>query len=103
MDFKQLSENLMLEEDEYRELVVLFIDTGTEEIQRLESAIMAGDEKAVKRCAHSLAGASGNLGISEIHALAKDIENNTEQYAKDDLNAKIRKIEMLIANIKNQL
>jgi histidine phosphotransfer protein HptB len=103
MDFKKLGENLMLEEDEYKELVALFIDTGSADVEQLTSAIIAGDEKNIKRYSHSLAGAAGNLGIAEIHTLGKDIEVNAAQYSKDLLMERVKKIEVIIVDVKSKL
>jgi histidine phosphotransfer protein HptB len=103
MDYKKMGENLMLEEDEFKELLVLFVETGTADVERLESAVMAGDEKAIKRFSHSLAGAAGNLGIMQIHAAAKDIEVNVAQYSRERLLELVRKIAALLKEIESQL
>jgi len=74
MDFKQLGENLGLEEDEYRELVDLFLETGRADFDVLCQAIATGDKTVIVSRAHTIAGAAGNLGFQELHQLAKQIE-----------------------------
>jgi HPt (histidine-containing phosphotransfer) domain-containing protein len=74
MNFKELGDKIGLEEDEYRELVQLFLDTGTADYNRLKTAFDAGDAQQVARSAHTINGASGNLGILNVHEVAKRIE-----------------------------
>jgi HPt (histidine-containing phosphotransfer) domain-containing protein len=74
MNFKELGENIGLEEDEYRELVELFLDTGLADVDQLTSAMDADDAQQVARSAHTINGASGNLGIMNVHEVAKRIE-----------------------------
>lgn len=76
MNFKKLAENLGLEEDEYRELVELFLDTGRADFQKIVSSLANRDADQVMRSAHTIKGAAGNLGFTEISDLAKLIEEN---------------------------
>lgn len=73
MNFKELSKNLGLEEQEYIELFELFVETGMEDLNELWVAIdMSSAEKAA-RIAHSLKGAALNLGLNEFRELAETI------------------------------
>ena len=85
MNFKDLGANLGLEEDEYRELVELFMTTGAADFQDLAAALAAGDADAVMRKAHSIKGASGNLGLSDLYQTAGLIEKKAESGQLDDI------------------
>lgn len=74
MNFKELGENLGLDEDEYRELVELFVDSGSAEFKRLKEAVSANDADQIMRSAHTIKGAAGNLGLMDVHEEAKKIE-----------------------------
>ena len=74
MNFKALAEKIGLEEDESRELVELFIETGMADHDRLKTAFEAGDDQQVARIAHTIQGAAGNMGIMNVHEVAKRIE-----------------------------
>ncbi len=74
MDIKALADNLGLEEDEYLELADLLVETGMVDLSRMESAFKAGDCDDAAKAAHSLKGASGNLGIMDLYELAKTVE-----------------------------
>jgi HPt (histidine-containing phosphotransfer) domain-containing protein len=74
MNFKELADKIGLDEEDYRELVELFLDTGKADYDQLKSAFAASDDEQVARSAHTISGASGNLGLMNIHELAKRIE-----------------------------
>ena len=74
MNIRELAENLGLEEDEYLELLELFIDTGMVDIEKLRSAVKEGNAEKAAQAAHSIKGASGNLGLMEIYDVARKSE-----------------------------
>ncbi|PXF59548.1 MAG: hypothetical protein C4B58_02980 [Deltaproteobacteria bacterium] len=74
MNFKESAENLGLEEDEYLELIDLFVEVGKTDLDKLQSGIDDENAEEVAKAAHSLKGASGNLGLMEFFQIAKKIE-----------------------------
>ena len=74
MNFRELANNLGLEEDEYMELIELFIKTGRSDLDKLRSAIEEGNGEEAANASHSLKGAAGSLGLMEISEIAKEIE-----------------------------
>lgn len=74
MNFKELADNLGLEEEEYRELIDLFISSSADDVQKIADGISAGDAEQISRAAHTVKGASANLGLVDISAAAKVIE-----------------------------
>ena len=74
MDIRQLAENLGLEEEEYLELIGLFIETGVSDLNKLQAAIKEGSAEKAGNAAHSLKGAAMNLGLTELSEIAKEIE-----------------------------
>ena len=85
MNFKALGENLGLEEDEYRELIELFVDTGTDDYQRMRAALAAADFDQMSRIAHTIKGAAGNLGLSDIQGVAGALERGAEAQNPDGM------------------
>lgn len=81
MEFEKLAGRLGLEVDEFLELAELFLETGNKGLIGLKEALSNNDIQEVVEKAHSLKGASGNLGFSEIYEKAKQVENN----ARDDI------------------
>ena len=85
MNIKELAENLGLEEDEYLEILELFIDIGMADIEKLSSAIEAGNAEEAAHAAHSLKGASGNLGLMDIYDVALKSEEEARNNSLDGL------------------
>lgn len=85
MNIKELAENLGLEEDEYLEILELFLDTGMVDIDKLRSAIEEGNAEEAAQAAHSLKGASGSLGLMEIYDLAMKSEEEARNNSLDGL------------------
>jgi HPt (histidine-containing phosphotransfer) domain-containing protein len=73
MNFGELSSNLGLEEEEYKDLFELFIETSMEDLNKLWFAIDIASTEKVVRIAHSLKGASLNLGLNEFEEIANAI------------------------------
>jgi len=79
MNIGELAENIGLEEDEYLELVELFVETGMTDMDKLQSAIDAGNAEEVARASHSLKGASSNLGFMEFSKVAREINDEARE------------------------
>ncbi|MCK4793798.1 MAG: Hpt domain-containing protein [Desulfobacteraceae bacterium] len=73
MNFRKLSKNLGLEEEEYIELFELFVETSMEDLNKLWFAIDIASTEKVVSIAHSLKGASLNLGLNEFQEIAEAI------------------------------
>ena len=78
MNLKALAENLELEEDEYLELVYLFLNTSSSDLNKLQAAIEKGNAQNVAGLAHSVKGAAVTLGLTEIFEYAKKLETNAQ-------------------------
>ena len=74
MNLRELAENLGLEQEEYLELIGLFIETGISDLDKLRSATEEGSAEKAASAAHSLKGAAGSLGLMELYEAAKRIE-----------------------------
>jgi histidine phosphotransfer protein HptB len=96
MDFKKLSEKIGLEEDEYFELLELFLEISTSDIIRLENAVGTENADEAEKVAHSLKGASSSLGLTEIAEIAGLIENSAREKSIHDGTT-------LVANIKEKI
>jgi HPt (histidine-containing phosphotransfer) domain-containing protein len=77
MNFRELAENLGIEEELYLELIELFIQTGTSDLDKVRSAVEEGNAEKAANAAHSIKGAASNLGLMEVYEVAKKIEKQT--------------------------
>ncbi|MGD8701267.1 MAG: Hpt domain-containing protein [Desulfosarcina sp.] len=99
MNLKALAEKIGLEEDEYRELAELFLETGRVDFEQMETALDAADADEVSRRAHTLRGASGNLGIMAVHEVAKRIEMAAIDNRLDDAAADAKALKGLLDKV----
>ena len=74
MDLKDLAERLGLAENEYMDLVRLFIDTSAAELENLNTAILNRSEADAMAVAHSLKGAALNMKLMEFSETAMAME-----------------------------
>jgi histidine phosphotransfer protein HptB len=92
MNIKELSENLGLEEDEYMEMLDLFITSGGADISRIEQALKEANARLVHEAAHSLKGSAGSLCIDTIFELALAIDDKSRQGILDGLDELAQKL-----------
>ena len=102
MNFTELGEKLGLDEDEFFEIVDLYLNTSAADFAKLRDAIDQNDAEKVTAVAHSLKGSSGNLGFMEAYDAAKEIEEwgrrgslEGIQQSVQLLNAKLSEIEKI--------
>ncbi|GAB6095806.1 hypothetical protein JCM14469_20590 [Desulfatiferula olefinivorans] len=103
MNLKALGESLGLDEDEFIEIVELFLETAEEDVHKLEGALASGNCEAAADAAHSLKGAAGNLGFMEISTLSAGLENQARNHHMDDLPSAIPTLGALLADIRSLL
>jgi len=103
MNFKELGEELGLEEDEYRELIELFMETAQADLNQLKIALDAGDAETVSRRAHTMCGSAGNLRLMEMHETAKRIELAADDGRLDNLSDDLNALEAGFGKIAQSL
>ena len=86
MDLKAVGERLGLEEDEFLEIVEIFIDTADEDIRKLEAANITKNCEAVSEAAHSLKGSAGNLGFMELSEISGKVESGARNNSIEGLS-----------------
>lgn len=75
MELSKLAENLGLEQEEFNEIFEIYMESTTNDLGELIAAINSGDAEKAHEKAHSIKGASGNLGLDELFELAKQIDD----------------------------
>ncbi|MDY6970838.1 MAG: Hpt domain-containing protein, partial [Thermodesulfobacteriota bacterium] len=75
MEIAKLAEDLGLGIDDISELLELYVQTTSCNLEELRAGLNAKDADEVHKKAHSIKGASGNLGLHELYRLAKEIDD----------------------------
>ena len=79
MDCRAMAQSLGLEKDEFLEVLTLFFEVSSSDLQNLESGLEKEDPKLVSDAAHSIKGAAMNLGLTDISDIAKGVEMNARE------------------------
>jgi len=72
--------------------VSLFVEDTTAQMANLDAAVARGDAAAAQRLAHSLKGASSNVGADAMATLCGQIEDRARAGALADLPAAVRRL-----------
>jgi HPt (histidine-containing phosphotransfer) domain-containing protein len=75
-DLNEVIEQTGLEVDEYLEIYELYQESFAELMQDLEKSLADRNDEAVMHAAHTLKGASANIGFIHIADLAKSIQDD---------------------------
>ena len=76
----------------YDELVSTFILGGREALREMQQAVERGDKETLGRQAHRLKGASANLHLQELAAIAALVESNARQQADTDCSRDVARM-----------
>jgi HPt (histidine-containing phosphotransfer) domain-containing protein len=60
------------------ELIDMFVDDALPRVERVRTSLASGDHATAQTAAHSLRGSAGNIGATEVAALAREIEHDLE-------------------------
>ena len=99
MDFKALAGNLGLEEEEYMELIELFVDRSMSDLKKLEAAIKSKNADEAADAAHSMKGAAGNLGIMDFYESAAKIEMEAREGSLEGFSGLIQALRESLEDI----
>ena len=100
MDFKKLAENIGLDEEDFLEIVDLFLETTPSDLSKLESAADDGHFQEVAERAHSIKGACISLGFQEMYAMARDIEMNARKDVLEGAKETVQSLKEQFAQIE---
>ena len=79
MNVDTLAEELGLENDELLEIAELYVESCASDFHKIQSAINENNPALIAEAAHSIKGASGNLGFTKAHQAAAQMENQARR------------------------
>ncbi len=100
MDFKEIGESIGLEEDEYIEMLELFVESGGEDLQKLEAAIKEADAEKAHEASHSIKGSCGSLMLDTIYEIAKSMDDILRTGKVDNVEEMLTKLRSEYETIK---
>ncbi|MBF0468330.1 MAG: Hpt domain-containing protein [Desulfamplus sp.] len=99
MDFKDLASNIGIDEEDFIELLEMLVDVSMTDLETFETEIAAGNYNNAAMSAHSIKGASGNLGLTDISKAAADLEKAAKNSDQSPMPERIA----FLKNALNQL
>jgi len=94
--------------DLYRSLMGMFIETGLAFREKISAALAGGDPKAAEREAHSIKGASANLGMGQLAEQAGVLEAMLKEAPNDPDTAEVfdrvdKEIQAMVSALQSAL
>jgi HPt (histidine-containing phosphotransfer) domain-containing protein len=103
IDFRKRAEGLGLGYHEFLDMLDLFVSTGRHDLAKLREALETEHFPGVAAAAHSLTGASSNLGFTEIAEVAKGVELNAREEMLGSAGAAVGLIDEKLREIADDL
>jgi two-component system, sensor histidine kinase and response regulator len=106
-DLSRIMETVSGDEDFFREIIGMFIESGSDYIAKIKEGITGNDAGILEREAHSLKGAVGNFGAKEAYEAAYRLEvlgkEGKMATAAEELSNLERALNELISEMKSVL
>ncbi len=93
MDFKHLASNIGIDEEDYMELVELFITTTLSDLEKIKQGFLENCPEDAAAAAHSIKGAAGNMGFEYMFTLAQTMEVAAKSGSLEKFDTYIRDLE----------
>ena len=85
------------------EILQTFFESTSESLGQLEEAIAENNYDEIARIAHFIKGASSNLGMISIAAIANDLQQVGENQKEENMQEMFKKMQSLFSQIQNSL
>ena len=103
IDFDRLNEVSDGDVEFQQELLEIFIEDVTEKLQGLQQAFQDGDRSGIARYAHTIKGASANLGITSMQAIALKLEHQARNDQLEDPQQQLTQIYQILDRLKESI
>ncbi|SRR6056297_2600209 len=103
MNIKQLAENYGLAPEEVLGILEVFMDTTRNDLEKINQALGRQDAGAASDAAHSIKGAAGNLGFSEMSETAKTVEYNAKDGRLDEVTTGFSTLKQQLSQIEAEI
>jgi HPt (histidine-containing phosphotransfer) domain-containing protein len=93
MDYKHLADQLDINEEEFSELVALFVTITRADLKKIRQGVSNDNSSRAAAAAHSIKGAAANLGFTYMADLAEKLEVLANAGSLDNFDAYIMDLE----------
>ena len=99
MDFKYLASRIGIDDEDFMELVELFITTTLSDLDKIKQGMAANHPEDVGAAAHSIKGAAENMGFESMSELAKKMEFQAKAGSLENFDAYILDLETQVKEL----
>ena len=92
MTLSEISAMFGIEEEDCIDLVTLLLTTSKSDLEQIKNAVKNDDMEQIEAGAHSIKGASGNLGFNELAQVTTKAEQNAKDGVKSGWDEIIQEI-----------
>ena len=103
IDFERFNEVSDGDVEFQQELLEMFIEDVTEKLQGLQQAFQDGDLSEIARYAHTIKGASANLGITSMQAIALKLEHQAREDQLEEPQQQLTQINQILDRLKESI
>ena len=93
MDFKYFAAKIGIDEEDFIELVELFVTTTVSDLAKIKQGVLVNHTQDAAAAAHSIKGAAGNMGFENMSALAQKMEFQAKAGSLENFDAYILDLE----------
>nr|WP_319392465.1 Hpt domain-containing protein [uncultured Desulfobacter sp.] len=103
MDFRNIELFLNIDTNEAQKLGRLLADTLASDLEKIRDGLRDSDAPSIGFAAHSIKGASGNLGFEKLSLLAADIEMRSRAGRLEGVPDLISEMQRLLEKLEASL
>lgn len=100
MDFKHLASKIGIDEEDFMELVELFITTTLSDLEKIKQGVLKNSPEDAAAASHSIKGAAGNMGFEAMFDLAKKMEFQAKAGSLENFDAYILDLETQVRGLE---
>jgi histidine phosphotransfer protein HptB len=100
MDFKDLASKIGIDDEDFMELVELFITTTLSDLDKIKQGVATNKSEDAAAAAHSIKGAAGNMGFEAMSELAKKMEHQAKAGSLENFDLYIIDLETQVNELK---
>jgi histidine phosphotransfer protein HptB len=84
-------------------IISIFLESATEDVEKMRTAVLAGDGPALAVAAHSLKGSCSNLGASHLRELCLKVESDSRSEPLGAASSILQPLEQELGRVRTEL
>jgi HPt (histidine-containing phosphotransfer) domain-containing protein len=84
-------------------IISIFLESATEDVEKMRTAVLAGNAQGLAAAAHSLKGSCGNLGASHLKELCLKVESDSPSEPLGAASTILKMLEQEFGRVGNEL